>query len=99
MKYFFGEFAYYQYGNDFDKSKAENYLQVWKEQLIRKLSKDYTRAKIIDETYKDILPEFISCLALYGAVSIKVCVEIDFDFQIDPSSCGKFSIPCLGVDK
>lgn len=94
--YLFGEFAYYPVDNQFEKEKAENYLQTWKEQLCRKLSKEYTSAKIVDEIkiHRDAC--LVSFLGTVASVAIKVTVEIEFSFKCDDYT-GAFSIPCMGT--
>lgn len=79
-KKFFGEAAFY--GSEQEKEEARKYLEFWKKNLLFKLRRDSYEVKIIDEQWIERDPMYVSALADYGTISLKLCLEADFYYEL-----------------
>ena len=78
---FFAEYAFYS--NEEEKEKAKEYLEYWKNNLIKKLRKDTYEAVLIEENYHERPPEFDGILCQRTTLVLKLCVNIKFKFEVD----------------
>lgn len=79
--YYFGETAAYV---ENEKEESMQYLRSWKKFLIRKLNKDCMSVKIIDEQWIERDPMYMGVFAQHWGVSLKLAIEIEFKFEIEP---------------
>jgi len=79
---FFAESAYYDPNDPLAKQKAKDYLEFWKKNLIFKLKRDSFDIKIIEEQLVERSPEYVSCLAQYATIALKLCLEADFYYEL-----------------
>ena len=79
----FGETYYYRESVEGEKEKAILYLQMWKENLIFKLQRETMITFLADERYIETPAEILGMLAQYSRLSLKLCVQIKFKYEMD----------------
>lgn len=84
---FFGESAFYS-GDD-EKIKAKEYLEYWKQNLMKKLYRDTFEAVLIEESFHERGPEFSGMLCQNSQISLKLLISIKFRFEMDQ---------CIGIN-
>lgn len=79
----FAEFAVYEEDDAEEKKEAENYLNLWKKFILKRLSKDCYNVNLIDEqwVYRDAL--YSGSLALNATMALKLYVRADFHYQLE----------------
>ena len=83
MQKFFAESAYYPADDETEKQKAIEYLKFWKKNLILKLNKDSFHVVQVGEDAWIQRPAWIcSMLAQNSAISLKICLEANFNYEI-----------------
>ena len=83
---FFGENAFYC--NEEEEKEAKDYLQYWKKNLLKKLTKETYHAELIEESYHVRGPEYESIISQRTSIALKLTVKIKFQCSLDQ---------CLGV--
>lgn len=79
--YYFGESVRYL---ENEKEEALQYLRSWKKFLIRKLNKDCMSVRVVDEQFIERDPMLVDVLAQYWMISLKLALEVDFKFEVEP---------------
>lgn len=79
---FFGEFYSYCEGNEKEKQEAKTYLELWKKNLLRKLSKDSFQCEIKDEQWGERPAYFSGCLAQNATMYLKLYLEANWNYEL-----------------
>jgi len=79
--YFFGEKA--SFTNEKEKIEAKEYLDRWKDNLLKKLYTDCYSAEIVDSQTGVRPPEYSGCLCITSWMWLKVAVRIKFQFETE----------------
>ena len=80
---FFAEIAYYPEGDAVEKIKAKEYLEYWKKNLLFKLSRDTYDVVLVDEQYIERPAYWISALAQYASIALKIKVDAVFYYDLE----------------
>lgn len=83
LKKCFGESAEFVWGDENEKAEAKQYLLLWKKFFIRKLQKDSYRVEVVDEQWVEREPMYIGALAQRGSLSLKICVEGKYFYDLE----------------
>ena len=79
---YFGEYYAFTEGNSEEKKEAEQYLNLWKKNLIHKLCRDSFECVIVDEKWGE-RPAYLSgILAEKGYLYLKLCLEAKWEYEL-----------------
>ncbi len=77
----FGECAYYT--NEQEEIEAKNYLEYWKNNLLKKLSRDTFEVVLIEQQFVKRDPSIRGCLSIQTQIALKITCKIKFKFEVD----------------
>lgn len=83
MKKYFAESAYFPEGNEEEKKKAIEYLNYWKNNFLFKLKRETYEAFLVNEQFIERPAYLISSLAQNACISLKICVDIKFKYDLE----------------
>lgn len=79
---FFGESAYYSSGNEEEKQKAKQYLELWKEFLLRKLKEELHNYELSEEHWGERPAMYISVFAEHDSMYLKLCFKKKLPYEL-----------------
>jgi len=79
---FFSEICYYQQGSEEERQASINYLQLWKNNLLKKIRKDSFQAELMDEQIIERESKYFSALRTEACIALKVCIELKFEGEL-----------------
>ena len=82
MKKYFGESYRYLEGNAEQKKEAETYLNLWKKNLLDKLSRESFHCIIVDEEWTDRDAFYSSFFCNKNCMALRLCLEAEWDYEI-----------------
>lgn len=81
-KKIFGETFAYSENSEEEKKVARNYLELWKGNLLRKLSRDSFHCEVIDEQWGDRPSLYDSSFDPKSIMYLKLCLEANWEYEL-----------------
>lgn len=86
MKKFFAETTCYK--DEIEKDLAKTYLLHWKNNLIRKLNREASGVRLIDEIWGERPGYFRDQFTETTDIYLKICLEFEFDYELNYRAIG-----------
>lgn len=78
---YFGE-TFYHEDTPGGRAKAKEYLNLWRENLIRKLNRDSFSCEVVDEQWIERDSNIVSALCQWASLGLKIKIKANWNYEL-----------------